>query len=243
MAHGTPDWGLTAGVKTTYQLTDLAELAARLWAIDRFDRRGDVVYQTSFEYPGEPFLLSSTSGGVQDLSTGSVRSGAFAGRLGHDGSAGSGITLSVRVPYPVLSRFGFELSVDLDATLASLFLQVAAYDGAQETIFGVRWLASTQVLAVLQPDGSYANLATGLPLATTFAAWQTFKLVADFAAASWSRVILNERTYVPTTGPRLTVPAVTVPYLAFQVQANGDGLGVAGQAYIDDAILTQNEPA
>jgi len=49
VAHGTPDWGVTAGARTVYQMTDLGELAVRLGSIVTHDRRGDVIFLEDFE--------------------------------------------------------------------------------------------------------------------------------------------------------------------------------------------------
>jgi len=49
MAHGTPDWGVTASKKTIYSLHDMGELAVRLGSIVSFDRRGDVIFSDSFQ--------------------------------------------------------------------------------------------------------------------------------------------------------------------------------------------------
>ena len=243
MAHGTPDWGLTAGMVTTHQLTDLAELAARLESVDRFDRRGDVIAVSSFEDGLAAFGTVISVGGSADLTAALVRSGAFAGRLRHDGSAGASAGLFLRTAYPVLSRFGGEISFNVDSTIQDIVFSLSLSDGTTEKFFTLKWVAATETLQVRNAAGAYVDLLTGVDLVGPGAGYQTIKLVADFSSDAWVRVLLNNRSAVPSVGSFAQAAAAIAPYLALALTATGNGGAAAGQVYTDDWIMTQNEPA
>jgi hypothetical protein len=234
---------VTAGGVTTYQLTDLAELAVRLGSIVSFDRRGEVMYLTSFERDGSPHELAITAGGTIDTGTALARSGQFALRLKHDGGLGAGITATWIVAYTVLGRFGVEVSVDMDASLSRFDLKLLGYDGVDRREFGIRYNAITDELSVLTSAGTYALLASGLGYASATAGLVTFKIVGDFTNDTYTRILANERAFTPSQSAFHTASAVRPPYIGVSAGIVGNGGAVAGFASVDDLIITQNEPA
>jgi len=88
VAHGAPDWWGTEQTSTVHLVQDVGELAARLGSIVTFDRRGNVIWLTSFEDG-----LQGTSFGVDHvdskgtLSTNRALGGAYSIRLDPRGAA------------------------------------------------------------------------------------------------------------------------------------------------------------
>ena len=82
MAHGTPDWGVTAGAVTTYQVTDLGELAVRLGSPISHDRRGDVIWWDDFECTLNKWqTVANGAGSSVALSDARARNGRYSALL------------------------------------------------------------------------------------------------------------------------------------------------------------------
>ena len=243
MAHGTPDWGVTAGAVTTYQLTDMGELAVRLGSIVSFDRRGDVIWMDDFESGLDKWLLNfSGTGATIELTTDWARSGRYAASLvaADDGSSSSDITR--RLPFPALSRLAFEYSFQLSGSIGLLETVIQVFDGTNRTIYGVRWRDTDNDLQYLDADGNYVTFATGVNLFNPNETHHTLKLVVNTEDKEYLRFILDDTEYsLADIGARVAVNS-TSPYLLVQSLLVGRS-GQNDYAYIDDAIITQNEPA
>ena len=243
MAHGTPDWGVTAGQSTTFQLTDLGELAVRLGAPVLFDRRGDVVMMDSFEGGLGPWRSTLTgTGAAADISSTKRRSGSFAARLVTGNALNNESFLSLDVPYGVPSRFGAEVSFFLDAAMRAFFMSFNALDGTDNVLGQVRYYVQLQELRYLNSAGAEVVLQSGLNLLTAFNAFHTWKLVIDVPGEKYVRLLVDERAYDLSAIALRKIASTEAPHLTIDVAAIGNG-GGNQISYFDDAIITQNEPA
>ena len=242
MAHGTPDWDVTAGAVTTYQLTDLGELAARLGSIVTFDRRGDLIWADDFERGLAKWDdFASGAGSSVALSTAAARNGRYSCLL----TAGAAVDRYAQIqhfsPFFVLSRMGVEFSFRLPADIGHLRLTANMWDGVNNTRFSIKYDDAADTLYYEDSAGVYVSLATGLVLNTSATLFHTLKLVFDAATGMYVRAILNEDTYslAGIAGP--AAASATAPVFGVTIYLNGWALA-ASEAYVDDAILTQNEP-
>ncbi|MGH6998550.1 MAG: hypothetical protein ACREEO_10145 [Phenylobacterium sp.] len=242
MAHGTPDWGVTAGGQTVFQLTDLAEHAVRVSSIDSFDRGGDVVFLDAFEAGLERWLRSPNGTGASiDISTAEARSGLYACRLvgGSDGTRRS--TLIHYEGPQEEARLGFEFSFQLPGAIEDLHIFLDVYDGVNLTVYEVQYVYATNVLQYRDAAGAFVTFATirRPPLLTT--AFNSWKLVIDQAAKQYVRFRLNRAVYsLAGISGQVIVDALDPLY-----EIGGHIDSRAGQndlVYLDDAIFTQNEP-
>ncbi|GAH29279.1 unnamed protein product, partial [marine sediment metagenome] len=125
--HGKPDWGLQLK-KTVYTFDDLSELAVRLGSISQFDRRGDVIFQDSFEYGlGKWLLCGDKTGDEQILISKRSRSGGYCVKLtgGSEGSLYS--AMYIHLAYPVLSKLGMECHFALEDDVDYLLFEMRLF--------------------------------------------------------------------------------------------------------------------
>ena len=243
MAHGTPDYGVTAGRATVYQLTDLGELAVRLGSPVSHDRRGDVIWWDDFEWglnKWEP-AFDGTGGSVA-LSTARSRNGRSSCLL----TAGSDSLLTAEIDrrqaLPSIARLGVEFSFANIGNFGYIELRCVARTTTGRNTFTVRWDDATNVLQYTDSTGGLVTFATGVNLAAVATLFHTLKMVFDVAATEYVRVILDSTQYDLSGIAGEQVVATTTPYLDLRIRLFGDA-AQNDQAYIDDVILTQNEPA
>ncbi len=242
VAHGTPDYGVTAGQITTYQLKDLAELAARLGSIDTHDRRGDVVLLDSFE-DGIPRWDGSTASGVTAVVAPSMRyarHGRYSLRL-VTGTAAPTLA-QARCPWaaPAISPLGLELAWIVPTAPGTLTVELYLYDGT--TLFTPAWqyLIATTAFQFRNNAGVMTTLDT-VNLNFNPPLFHVVKMVCDFTTSRYSRIILNNRTYTAGLTALPSQADATTPRLEIRLSHDRAGVG-ALETFIDDVILTQNEP-
>lgn len=243
MAHGTPDWGVTAGAVTTYQLTDLAEAVVRLGSIVSFDRRGDVLFLDDFEAGiGKWVAVTIGSGPTVQLSTLGPRSGLYSVRVLTSAVDGEESGIERGLPLRVLSRAGFEISAVPPAAACYWLLILWVYTGTTLYDARLRFQIPAFTLEYLDENGVFQTAQTGLDVAQGGVHYSTLKLVVDPSTGKYVRAILN--------GEKIDLSAFTLssaansgtPRLFVQAfWATQENAAVA--ALMDDAIVTQNEPA
>jgi len=243
MAHGTPDWGVTAGAVTTYQLTDLAELAARLGSIDTFDRRGDVVWLGGFEHGLNKWgSLVSGTGAAVGVSAARSRNGQFSALLTAGSDASRRAEIAREIALPVLSVLGCEVSFSLGSAIDLLDLVVDVFDGTNQVEYYVWWDADAETLNYLDVNGDVVVLATGVDPWKSQTLFHTLKLVVDSSAAQWVRLILDDQQYSLAGVAGWVIGPGTDRRLRLTVRLWGHA-GDNDTLYVDDPIITQNEPA
>jgi len=242
MPHGGPDWGLTAGRKTTYRWADLDELAVRLGSIVSFDRRGDVLFIEDWENGRAKWTLSYTgAGGAIGLSAASARSGGYSLRM-LTGSDSFRRARAQRIwGYPVLSAFGLEASFTLHANLEQFTIAVFVYTGALVWQVYGRYYHTTGEAQIYVPPGDWQTIHTISSPIVSSKGYHTWKLVGDPATGLYVRSIFDAET-LDISDYALTSPvSATSPQLFVDITATSIPLNNA-TVYLDDAILTQNEP-
>lgn len=240
--HGTPDWGLESGSGQLYRVSDLAELAARLGSIVTFDRRGSVIWLSSFDHGLAEFLTSAPGTGASiAASAARTRRGQYSALLTAGSDTGQTATLTRYLPVPPAAYFGAELSFSLASTISSLQLTIDHFRGAYGTRYRVRWSDTLETLQYLDSNEAWQTLASNVPLLHQSYFFHTMKLVIDPENRQYVRFMLDNDTYA-------------MPGISGFVEASG-GLDVGAvflaltgrpgfndQVYVDDVILTTEEP-
>lgn len=241
--HGYPDYGLAQPRATVYPVTDLSEAVARLESIVTFDRRGDVVYLDSFEAGlAGCFGTLYGLGAVIDIQVGKARNGGCCAKLTTGSTLGRAARLERLQPYPALSNMGFEFSftVPVDTQSVEISLGTRAvgtvyqgaviYDPVGENLF------YRDVAGVIQ------LIASSVETYTSDYCFNTIKLVVDFMTNTYVRVIVNDQSFDLTGLAVWTYAFAGSPIL--DCFAYVDGVAATNAVYyIDDFIITQNEPA
>jgi hypothetical protein len=242
MAHGTPDWGVTAGSATVYQLNDMAELAARLGSPITHDRRGDVVWWDDYEWSFNKWLedLSGT-GAATAISTVTARNGRCSGLLTAGSTASAFASREHNGPFPALSVMGFEISFCVPDAFGEFEAAMDLYDGAEVNNVAIKVDDVNSRLEYLDSAGVYQVLASGVDVAKEEGFFHTLKIVYDLASGKYARVILDSETYLMTGVAGLQQASASRPAASLVTRIWGHG-GLNDLCYVDDAILTQNEP-
>jgi hypothetical protein len=243
VAHGTPDYGVTAGALTRHQLFDVGELAARLGSPVTFDRRGDVVWWDDFECGLAKWItIVDGVGGSVALSTARARNGRSSALL----TAGSTGTETAAIrhegPFATLSRHGVEVSFNVGTPITSFTITYNLYDGTTLSQASVRWDDVAETLLYLDASVAYVIFASNIDLWQSVTLFHTAKLVVDAVNGRYVRFILDHLSF-DLSGIPFSVSASALDPQVGQLITLVGRAGVNDQAYVDDVIVTENEPA
>jgi len=243
MPGETPDWGALSAQDTVFPVTDLGELAARLGAITTHDRRGDVIWWDNFECGIEKWVQSTGGTGASiALSTARARNGRYSCLLTGGSNALLRAIILHAAPFLTLSRFGLELSFHLPGTIDNIIFQIQVFDGTNRQQAEIRWTDATNQLAYFDSAGAYTDFGSAVDLSPINRVFHTAKLVVDPTLQAYHRFILDDTEHNLSANAVRRVADGAAPRLeigAFLFSRAGQN----DQAYLDDVIITQNEPA
>lgn len=242
MPRGKPDWGVDWTPRTVRGLEDLGEHAVRLGSPHMWDRRGDVILQDTFEYGlCMPDRALSGLGAAADLEECHSWWGANSARLIPGSNLAQYAWLVYRHGLPANSRIGLEFTFTLAAETEFWYWYLGWRDGTVERFGEVRYDHQTDILEADERIGGFTEFASGLDLAVGERVWHTGKLVVDFNAYDYVRFILNEQEY-NLTGRDIGQTAIGVPRELFVYVGHYGTAGNNPHGFVDNVILTQNEP-
>jgi len=242
MAHGHPDYGVSGPKSTTFQLTDLAELAARMGSIVTYDRRGDVLWMDDFESANlGKWDTTNMFGSSAALVTVAARSGDQSVRLQTAADAADNAQIVRYLPYPAASRFGFETHFSLGNNLAVYRIEMRLYDGVNYYRAQAYYDPQGNTLQIVSAEGNVVTVASGVDLLENQAMFHAMKLVVDLATREHVRLLLNNREYNLSGIGIQRITDTTAPHLRIEVYVESSADGNQ-DAYVDDVIITQNEP-
>jgi hypothetical protein len=223
-------------------MQDAGELAARLGSIDTFDRRGNVLFLTSFENGIASWKTSVLGTGASIVhSTSRARNGAYSVKMTAGSDAIQPTLFWVTLPYPALSKFGVEVSFALGSDINDIFFEFQLYDGTNLHDVSLELVVSTSTLYYKDSAGAYQPILTGLGLEANDYLFHTLKLAVDWPNEGYWYVILDSHEAGMSGIAYRKVADAGVSVLVFQI----DLYSVAtknGYIYVDDVIITQNEP-
>ena len=242
MPHGHPDYGVGSPLSTIYAIEDMAELAARLGSISTFDRRGNVIFMDGFESGLAQWALggSGTNNAVTQCSE-FARNGAFCAKLRGGSSLGLYASMVKKLPYPVIGKLGLEASFDGNTDFNYFEVRFQLYDGTTLHTAKLRFTYSTGAMAYYDSNADMIDLVTGLYLASSGELFSTVKLVVDFENEAYERVLFNSDTYDVSGIAYFEEASAADPQIRITLIVINE-TGNPGLIYVDDVILTQNEP-
>ncbi len=242
MAHGSPAWGVGAPKSTVFQLQDMAELARRLGAPISIDGAGNVIDQDDCEHGLVKGSLrtSGTGAGVAVSST-RARSGAKSYAL----TAGSDDAFLVgfdrRVALPVLSRVGSEMWFSELSAGSYLSFGLNVRMPTLRYVPEIKYLRATKELQIYQADGTYKTFRTLSALGTAAWEWHGWKLVVDPATGKYVRFTHDQYSDDLSAYSMWSSAAAQTPQVERFITYVGH-TGGNDVIYVDDLLLTQNEP-
>lgn len=242
MPRGQPDFGMYAAKETVSGLADVGELVARLGSIVTYDRRGDIVWLDDFE--SDILKWSYTTfgtGGSFEATAETARNGGFCAKLTTPTGELANITIIKKVPYPVLGKFGYEASFTKDDDHDFILLSSYLFDGTNYKYAGIKVDITNSRLMYIDSKGIWQSLATGITLYEAKDLFYTLKFVVDWVNSKYVRAIFANIEYDLSTYGVYTFGDTRAPYLTIQVmEVTATEAAIIG--YVDDVILTQNEP-
>ena len=246
MPRGLSDYGLYQEQCAIAGMADLGEAVARLDSINVFDRRGFTVWQDDFEAPVLRWSsVAIAPGVVAVLNTTRAFSGIQCAYLNVPLGIGSQSTLRRTFPFIRSGKAGIEFWVQgFTKAPGWLSLVIGFYDGNIPSNAQLLLDTNTGTVSInhtVAGVGVTTVIATNVYMQTTDSYFLPIKLVVDMDTDMYVRLLVGEREFDISTYSLIILPANTARFIqaTFLVLSNAiDDMW----AYIDDFILTQNEP-
>lgn len=243
MPHGGPDWGTAGPVEAIFTLEDMGELAARLGAINVYDRRGNVAYLDDFEGPVLKMDVDPENPtDYARLDSTNVKSGSQAVRVHTDNLADGSVILSHGMPILGSKRLGYEISFSKIPIRLDFYMFTYFHTGLKTYYAGVKLDTWLKKLYLYVPPGVYKEVADSGHLSEANFLFHTWKLVIDFNTLKYVRLLFNHYEHpVPTIALKVVDDVEVTPRIHTELQLlNQDAIG--GDVWLDNFIITQNEP-
>lgn len=219
-----------------------AELAARLGSPATFDRRGDVIWLDSFGNGLAAWKLTLYGDGASiAVSSSRARNGAFSCLLTAGDNGYHAAQILHYLPHPVLSALGFEFSFTYSDPFDYLWLDCWIYTISGDWGAILRLDPAASTLSYVGEDGGYYDIATDITLLTQDYLFNTLKMVVDLETATLKRVMLNHRSFRLDGIPLFPLGIHEGPHVRLEIYLEGRSKS-NDTCYIDDVIITQNEP-
>lgn len=233
----------TVPIGPVYTSTDIAELAARLGSIVTFDRRGNVLWFEDFENTlGAWTTHYSGIGGSVALSTTRARSGSFSAKLVTGNVTGNEVWISRSFPLPSSDRLGFEVSFTIVEQMATIKFQIKidAINGNAYWL-AIQYTYATKKLEYQGIDWEWHTIQEIL-MGSSYSWFHTMKLVFDQHSGKYTRLIWDNAEFdLSTISYSCDVGGGALPKVTVWIEGvTASDLNVP--MYIDDVIVTQNEP-
>lgn len=242
MGRDYPDWGGQYTSGAFFPLFDMAELAARLGSIFTHDRRGNLIWQTSFDN-GLSAVTTQTNGAgsLVSIVTTPTDTGNFACKLTAPAVAAGFAQISKTTSLPVSSRYGFSARLIGPDQGGPFTFHTQINRGTTQYAGAVRATGVVPTtVALLMPAGYTDIFTTDFDFPSTLG-YEFFKLVVDVETGKYVRLITAFGEW-DLSAYSLSQTAVSAGYSAtFTIKLSAPA-AVGQSAYIDDMIVTANEP-
>lgn len=242
MARGQPDFGMYAPKTVTAAISDMGEVAARLGSVVVYDKRGDVVDFDNFEDPAlkwikYPFI---GAGSISHSST-HAKSGAQSVKVTTAAVLNDYMYIQKMMSVLGSLQLGMEISFANPLTDVYLEMLLSYYDGTNVHIAEEKINFNGGLIYVVDDSSTDILVATLGNFGNLEHFFHTTKFVADFATDKYVRLLISNHEYdISATSFRSSADA-TAPSIEIKV-GTYNRLDNARSLYLDDFILTQNEP-
>ena len=242
MVHTLPDYTTKYKTVKIFGNLDHAELAARLGSIDRFDRRGSIVWYDDFE---GPYLLwdevKDTADGYARLTTQRAYTGSQSVEIYPTTTAVKYAGIKRALIIPQLSKLGFEISFSELTQGKYIRIDVTVYTGEKKLTTGVVIWISQDKLQYIAQDTTWKDIGPSVKVDTSRHLWHTTKLVIDAENECYSRWLFDSYEIDMDGIAVQSTTDDTGPYIEYQIRGYSGGM-LTQKLYVDNFIFTQNEP-
>jgi hypothetical protein len=235
-----PDWGGQAPIVQSDNLTDLAELAARLGSVIYHARSGRVVRHFDMDYCTQQItFVAGGAGSTAGIDNTTAHSGGNSGKLLAANVAGGYSYLLCNAIHSNINKLGYMFYVRLAAQNDSFQARVYVCDGDNWKLAGVRWNGVTSVWQVTNdPSFTAWSNVTGIPKpAAGFTMWNNYKIVLDDDLEVLDYMKVGSLAYDLGDVPLYTYATSHGPMMQMVIRAEQDGV-----VYIDDIVFSEAEP-
>ena len=242
MSRGQPDYGLYTETPVASGISDPGEAAARLGSINVYDRRGWTVWMDDFEAPSLKWTSRSSVGGTLPvLSTADAWMGIQCAYFRTAIVAGAYAEIRRKFPLIRQGKVGIEFTIlNASRALGYFRARILTYDGVNRTDAELRLDANARTATIVTPAGDII-VATNCFNTLPHLLWRPVKLVVDTSTDHYIRLLIGP-TEIDISSHQL-VPAGASNETMLWVDLRLVGELVFGQnAYLDNFIMTQNEP-
>lgn len=241
MGHGRPDASNVVSTTDLYQVTDMAELAARLGSILTYRRSGEVVYLDDFSHGLAHWVDDSAAEGADiTLQNDVARSKGVGARL--DVPAGGAGIANLRGYFPVVGseRISAQAEFCIAEAVGAVEIAMTHYDRATAYTWRMRYSPDTSILSYFDADAAYTALADPLYLTQLAHFFHNLKLTIDLSTGEYVRVTVNDNDYSMAGIAAYSTPSAVGPYVRVTFGARS-ATPAARFVYLDNLILTRNE--
>jgi len=241
MPRGLPDCSNVVKEAPVFGLADMAELAARLGSPVNFTRYGDVFMLDDFEAGLQAWdaNLYGVGSSVRPSGTFTRSHGVSMHMIGGTG-ADPYVKAWRGLPLPNSSKVGFSYAIMLGANLYKFRIGFVPTIGNLNYHFYVEYDHVDKKLRYKDDEGVYQPFAD-IDLRANNWPFHLVKLVVNFTTHEYERFLVNHRGYSLAGHLAEATGAAGQPeYFQAVIEVHGTAL-LSADAYIDDAVATQNE--
>ncbi len=219
------------------------ELAARLGSAMHYEKRGAVLYMDNFKSRTVKWETGGTGAGHSEArSIATARSGNYSFKITTDPSAYIEAWMKRYLPTPPEKRIGLEYSFVLGPNTYIIDSKCVLFTKTYEYRPRIRYYPETERLVLYDENDALQEIATGLVLEERDDLFHTWKFVFDFDTGKYVRAYLDDTEYDISAYSFRKIAGAYTPHTMQQIFLFSDASGDAAYMYIDDVILTQNEP-
>lgn len=242
MTHGLPDGALSGKATTVFGLMDMAELAVRLGSPVSYDRQGNVIYLDSF-IRGLSNWATGGAGAGNKVEIHNAPQRTKGGCLVlYPGQAANGWASIIRyLPLAVKGGLGMEFSFIPNGQQKDLDGRLSVDDGIKYWKYQFSYDHEDGTLSILTPGDVWEIIGTPGIRPVAFFAWNSMKVVVDTINHKYKRLLFNEHCYdISAYSPDFGDPTACT-HLRVEILGVNKGAFMC-PIYVDDVIITQNEP-
>jgi len=219
----------------------MGELAARMGSPVTFNREGSILLIDTFESGHSRWELTGIAPYEAKISSEWARYGAYSLKFDVAANAAKYALMDTYFPYPVPGRYGVEFSMRINSHIGTVHMDLRFFDGKQRQKYLLYLYPIAEQLKIWDRTLGITTVVDPLPVQTAGAIWHTLKLVVDMSTQYYQRIILDGSEYDLTDYRPTVLGTDSAPYAFLRMQFNGYATG-AGVVYVDDVLITQNEP-
>lgn len=224
----------------------LAELAARNGSMMVSDKRGNLVFQDGFDSGTPRYNTTLSTGSTAYRSATYCKSGEFSVELTTGSTMGNAAGINYLTTDFREGKIGIKVDFSPDSTYtiedSTITMSILYHDGSAYHRGKVRIDTENDELQIHE-SGSYTTIADISSIGNygTDNNWTSFKLVLDLSTDKYDRISAYGTEYDISDYNLMTVASSVRRYMRAYIELITT-TGAAKRCYIDNVVLTDNEP-